>query len=322
MVDKFAHNILFYALKSSKFINELINLSDIGDMRKYVYQSKKTIMRNPMRVEIMHSIRLAQDDFKSTYFNSYDGECFSIEELLQEQKNFNMENVEIVGLNNTELCAIVKANYSTLKTICIISNEIDDLTCFRGCNALKSVSFVGDCKKLELWNFCLTPNITALKLELPKCEKLLDFNCLSGSSLKELYIAGYSRKVPDLTLFTLDNVCALKTISGLEQLSLYCNFSSDKLELLSLFSSLKNIKSLNLPNDLFTFNQFAWLSSKLEQVKGLGPILSYYADRSKDVTMFTVVGYDQPDVQDELPIIESFNKLKVENKDKILPPAN
>ena len=108
----------------------------------------------------------------------------------------------------------------------------------------------------------------------------------------------------------------------LKDLTLYCPFDMDKLNLIKTLAKLTNLEELNLPKTCFTFKEFAWLSSKLEGVKGLDAFLTYYKDFRRDIHMFVILGSDMVDVEDEVPYVEEYNYLKEEYKTLETPPID
>ena len=61
-----------------------------------------------------------------------------------------------------------------------------------------------------------------------------------------------------------------ETMPNLESLNLFIKKKKDKSKDLISLSKLENIKEIYLPKNYFFFNQYAWLTSKLPNVKGIG----------------------------------------------------
>ena len=288
-------------------------------MRKYTFTSKKSLKRNPMRFEIVNDIRAFDDESTNNYFMR-ENCCDTISDYLAIQENQNIVNLEVVGLNNEEISAIILGNKSTLQTVSIISEDLNDLSDFTHCNALKSLKVLSNANTITLFNCANNGSLKSLFLELPKCESLINLNGLENALIEELKIVGYERKFPDLTPFAFTDLSFLKSLTNLKQLSIYSHFDIDKYTLLNFFASLSSLTELNLPKDCFTFKQFAWLSSKLEGVKGLSAFLNYYKNFQKDIIMFVIIGSDTPDVEDETPLVEEYEYLKEEYKKVNKPP--
>ncbi len=286
-------------------------------MAKYTYNSRRTIMRNPMRIEVKHSINKVISD--SSFFN-HPNECDSISNFLSAQENQNIINLEANWLDSEELATIVLANKNTLQTVNLLSDNITDLSVFSHCVALKSVKLSSSATSLTLWDTAKNSLLESVWLELSKCETLNNLQGFENSTLKEFKLLGYERKVPDLTLISLDNLNWILSLKNLKCLSLYCPFNIEKSNLINTFAKLTNLEQLNLPKTCFTFKEFAWLSSKLEGVKGLDAFLTYYKDHSRDVHMFVIIGSDTVDVEDEVPYVEEYNFLKQEYKNLLNPP--
>lgn len=107
------------------------------------------------------------------------------------------------------------------------------------------------------------------------CNKIIDFNGLKSSKLKSLQLYGsngISSFTSKLIIDDLDIIINLKT---LEELGLDIVKNKDDSILLDKLSQLTHLKSISLPSNMFTFEQFAWLKSRLKNIEGLEPYLHY-----------------------------------------------
>ena len=212
-------------------------------------------------------------------------ECF-IEAL----KGNKHEAVELSGLLSEHIADIMPY----LKDVKYLSlfkcNRLEDLSFIEQLTDLREVYIYWNQKATKVFDAKKLPHLT--QLSIGDANKLTDFSGLVGSNIENLriwgcnFLGGFTPKtvIEDFEIFT--------KMPKLRSLNLVPvkNTNSQK-DLLAL-SKLSKLENLYLPEGYFTFEQFAWLSSKLANVKGLEPIWEY--ESLQDEPMWSVIGKKQP----------------------------
>lgn len=153
---------------------------------------------------------------------------------------------------------------------CDIKSEIKtlDLKCLKLCKKLETVEVQFHNKNVKLWNMRF--NHKLIDLKITDCKRLFNQKGLIGCNAKKVTIRRYSHGASDTKELLINDFSVLETMPNLEYLNLFIKKKKNKKEDLISLSKLSNIKEIYLPKNYFFFSQYAWLSSKLPNVKGIG----------------------------------------------------
>lgn len=147
-----------------------------------------------------------------------------------------------------------------LKTICVMSQ-----------NAVK------------LWDMSKNPRLKTVVLD---CPALCDIDGFVNSSVEKITVKSH---------FSPESVDAFATVENLHTLKLKYISVKNKENALISFSKCKSLEEIVLPRELFTFEQFCWLKSKIPACKGLFAEYDFFKDREKGCYAFSVIGSNMPD---------------------------
>ena len=202
------------------------------------------------------------------------------------------------------------------------------------CNKVEDLSFIEELTNLEAlyiyWNQKATKVFDAKKLEkltffsVEDANKITDFSGLEYSNIEYLSIWGcnflgsFTPKIAikDFSLFT--------RIPKLNSLDLVLIKNEDATSDLLELAKLSNLEKIHFTDNYFTFEQFAWLKSKLPNVVGLEPIFEY--ENWENETVWSVIGSKKPKAVKKQEKANEYKKMYYElvdlYKNQNLPPKN
>ena len=202
------------------------------------------------------------------------------------------------------------------------------------CNRIEDLSFVEELVNLQAlyiyWNQKATKVFDAKKLEkltffsVEDANKITDFSGLEYSNMEYLSIWGcnflgsFTPKIAikDFSLFT--------KIPKLNSLDLVLIKNEDATSDLLELAKLSNLEKIHFTDNYFTFEQFAWLKSKLPNVVGLEPIFEY--ENWENETVWSVIGSKKPKAIKKQEKANEYKKMYYElvnlYKNQDLPPKN
>ena len=159
---------------------------------------------------------------------------------------------------------IVSFKYCEIKE----ENKILDFRYLKLCKKLVSVEIAYHNKYVKLWNTRFNHKLEELKIT--DCKRLFNQKGLEGCSAKSVTIRRYAHGASDTKELMIKDFSVFETMPNLEELTLLVKKKKDKSKDLISLSKLNTIKKIELTKNYFYFNQYAWLSSKLPGVKGIG----------------------------------------------------
>lgn len=218
----------------------------------------------------------------------YTTDCFI--EALKENKH---DAVELNGLFQEHIEEILPY----LKNVKYLSlfkcNRVDDLSFIEKLTELRGIYIYWNQKASKLFDASKLPKLTMLSIE--DANKLIDFNGLEGSNIENLKIWGCNflgsstpkTIIEDFSIFT--KMPKLKTLNLVPVKN-----KNSNVDLLAL-SKLIKLEKFHILENYFTFEQFAWLKSKLPNTKGIEPL--YEWDNWKNEIVWSVIGKKMPTVK-------------------------
>ncbi|MBE6699723.1 MAG: hypothetical protein E7584_05760 [Ruminococcaceae bacterium] len=241
-------------------------------------------------------------------------DCFV--EALKENKH---DAVELQGLLPEHIADILPY----LKDIKYLSlfkcNRLDDLSFIEELTELRGIYIYWNQKATNLFDARKLPKLTVLSIE--DANKLTDFSGLEGSNIENLKIWGcnflgsFTPKtvVADFEIFT--KMPRLKVLNLVPVKN-----ENSRADLLAL-SKLTALEKFYILEGYFTFEQFAWLKSKLPHTAGIEPLHEW--KNWQDETVWSVIGRRKPTVKKSETADEyeaQFYALVAKYKTHVNPP--
>ena len=172
-------------------------------------------------------------------------------------------------------------------------NRLDDLSFIEELTELRGIYIYWNQKATKLFDAKKLPYLTQLSIE--DANKLTDFSGLEGSNIENLKIWGCNF----LGSFTPKTVIAnFEIFTKMPKLKIL-NFvpvknEDSRADLLAL-SKLTDLEKFHILEGYFTFEQFAWLKSKLPHTAGIEPLHEW--ENWEDETVWSVIGRKKPTVK-------------------------
>jgi len=215
----------------------------------------------------------------------------SLEEL---KKNHKIKSIMLNGFSQLDLEEFCKYAPESLGYLDLSHcPDIRDFSPFEKLINIQYINIEWNRKATKLWN--LSQNKQLTYLHMTDCNKVTDFSSLRDSNVVDLGLFGCNflgSFTPKLVIDDMDNIFQIKT---LKRLSLAIAKTYDIKKTLISLSKLNNLEMLRLQDDAFTFEQFAWLKSKLPNVVGLDGTKYFEFLINGEVTGFySVIGKRKP----------------------------
>ena len=156
------------------------------------------------------------------------------------------------------------------------------------CKNLKKVLI--DCCRgtVNLWQ--VSDNKLLQSLEITGVERLKNQQGLKNAGLSQLVIKNRNSNLNDTKKPVIKDFSLFSTMPNLNSLELFVGKKSNKKDDLIALSGLKSIQKITLPKNYFTFGQFAWLSGKLPETKGIGCIKDQRWNKRIEKYEYTING--------------------------------
>lgn len=275
----------------------------------YKYCVSKKIVRNPIR--FLNKISITNINHTSVINNYL--ECNSLDNVLKEDK---FTYLELIDLNNEDVNYIIDILKDYIEVIDIYDCDCN-LNILNKCNKLKEVNLRG-LNMSSLWN--LTNNKELTKISIIDLPNLNDIEGIRNSNLEHFEIKKGYKTIPNILEIKIKDFNIFKTLNNLKELSLFILNNDNPKEDLKALSELKSIEKLNLPKNYFTFKEFSFLKSKLDNLTNLGAIYHIAKDPSNEKVYYIVIGKDKEDFlyyedKDYNVYINEYEKLINKYKD-------
>lgn len=143
-----------------------------------------------------------------------------------------------------------------------------DLKFINQCNNLKRLKINIYNGRLILWNSKKTKKLK--EVEIVNAKQLLNQELLKGLRANKLIIRRHSHGCSNIKGLVIKDFNVFTTMPNLKELTLLIGNKKDKNSDLISLAKLSKLKYIELPKNYFFFNQYAWLTSKLPNTRGLG----------------------------------------------------
>lgn len=205
--------------------------------------------------------------------------------------------------------------------------DLDDLSFVEDLPALKTLEIYWNRKATKLFDASRMPALK--KLAVTDCNKLVDFSGLKNSNLEYLSLYGCNYLSSFTSKLDVGDLGFLEFLPKLEHLGLDFKRTCEESVYLKAIAQVKSLKSVNLRESFFTFEQFAWLSAQLPDLeKGLEPCVYYnsqwhrFVGIADGVDDYYIIGKHKTRVKREkaLKYIAAYNDLRRQFADTPEPP--
>lgn len=234
-------------------------------------------------------IRLcAYDEDIITYNQDYPGHdttnCFI--EALKENKH---DVVELCGLHYEHIIDILPY----LKDVKYLSlfkcQRLEDLTFIEELTELCGIYIYWNQKSTKLFNARKLKKLTMLSIV--DANKLTDFSGLEGSNIEKIKIWGCNFLSSFTSKLVISNFDIFTKMPKLKGLDIVPAKNKDSYADLLALSKLTALEKFCITRKYFTFEQFAWLKSKLPNTTGIEPLHEW--EDWNDKIVWSVIGSKQ-----------------------------
>ena len=287
---------------------------------KYKYSLKNKIVRNPLAIIKSLSIFLNKE---KSLFNEHKY-VDSLEEIIDVLKNNQCKSIELNYLQKEDIEQIINVCKDYVEYIDLFYCSCD-LSILKDCHNLKNVKCSGLENFTSLWDMTSNKNLSTLIIR--DCNELNDISNIKESSIENLEILKGYKTIPETLDININDFSIFLKCPKLKNLSLFINENENKEKDLLDLSLLTNLEKLHLPKSYFSFNQFAWLKSKLSNTKNLDSIYHIAKDPANEKIYAVIIGKDKPDFiyddgSDFISFINEYKSLIDKYKNQDFPPKN
>lgn len=254
-------------------------------------------------------------------------------ELLEELKNSQPapQSVLLCGIRTVkEVLEILSAN----------KDSIEVLDLFK-CPDLEDFSFLEELPRLKILNIYWNSKVTKLfdasrmgnlqKFEITDCNKVVDFSGLEYSNIEYLGLFGCNGCSSFTSKLDCGDLSFLKSMHKLNELRLDIMKTRTDDVYLKAIAEAKTLEQFFIKDSFFTFEQFAWLSAHLPNVKkDLEPCTYFISWRERgaeivpEVDEYWVIGRHKTYVKKQKAIryLNAYNALRAEYANQPEPPSS
>lgn len=197
------------------------------------------------------------------------------------------------------------------------SNLIYDLTPLEKCSKLESVYLEWNTRQETLWD--VKKNTKLKSFMIRDYYKVSDFSAFRNSSIESLCLFGCNGFSSFTSKMHIKDFSFITDMPCLKELRIDIIKDEPSEYYLTLISKCQGLEIFTVPDSFFTFQQFAWLKSKLTNVKeGLDCVHNYYKD------FYSIIGKRTPKNIDHISKTEKYQQrydsLVKKYENSIYPP--
>jgi len=218
-------------------------------------------------------------------------ETENVNDYIEFCKNENAKKIALLDIEQKEFDLIIERLKENIDEIEIYYSNLTTIIHHDKLSLCKKITRVLiECNrgKVALWDVSNNPMLE--KLEITGIEKLYNQERLMDAVVKALIIRNRDYSLSDTKVPIIEDFSVFETMPNLKILDLFVGKKKNKVDDLMSLSKLKNIEIITLPKNYFYFNQYAWLSSKLPHVKGIGCIKEEIWNKQIEKKEYTING--------------------------------
>ena len=218
-------------------------------------------------------------------------ETENVTDYIEFCKKDNANRIVLVDIGQEEFNLIIEELSEKIEYLSIwyspLKEKIDH--CFlEKCKNLKRIEIKCYKGSFRLWE--LKENPILEYLEITGIDKLVNQELLKGASVSELVIRNRDYSLGDTKVPIINDFSVFETMANLKILDLFVGKKKEKKDDLISLAHLSNVEKITLPKNYFTFSQYAWLNSKLTNVKGIGCIKEERWNKLIEKNEYTING--------------------------------
>lgn len=256
--------------------------------------------QNKMKDMNHDSYDLIVNAIDDKYSSTDDGGTYDIKEIENQIRKIKPKRLEITGFTQFEFDFIIPFIKDNLLSLSIFKcPKINDLNRIAELSELLYLDIYWNTKATKLYNI----GKKLKKLIIKDCNKLNDFEGLNGSKLESLQLYGSDGLSSFKSKLVIKDLSIVFRLNTLEELGLDIVKNFEDQDFLTGLSNMSSLRNIYLPKNMFTFDQFAWLQSKIKDTKGLEAYTFYDYDSS-----YQIIGKNKPN--------NIKNKIKAEEYKK------
>ncbi len=180
-------------------------------------------------------------------------------------------------------------------------NQKFDFTPLERCSELQSIQLYWNTKQDSLWD--VKRNKKLKNFEITEYYQVSDFSAFCGSSVETLCLLGCNGLSSFKSKMHVKDFSFVVNMPCLKELHIDVIKDESSEYYLNLISKCKKLEIFTTPDSFFTFQQFAWLKSKMPQIKqGLNCVYSYGNN------LYAIIGKKTPKTLDSLEKTQKYQK--------------
>lgn len=293
----------------------------------YTFKKKPLFINGKITYEYILSeeimpLYLGGSFFKTIQINNID----EFIKIFLESKDAN--HLTLNNISQNDFDKVIKTLSSKIEEIeyCDLRkhDKVLDLKVLKLCKKLKQVDIQYSDKTIKLWNMKFNHKLEEVSLK--GIRKILNQKGFNKANVRKLVIKRRTYLTSDTKELLIKDFSIFESMPNLKILDLFIKKKKNKKDDLIALSNLTNIKEIHLPKNYFFFNQYAWLSSKLNDVKGIGCINKMEYDHANEMNGYIINGsrmcwYIKENEKTKLnKYLKEFNRLVDFYKNQKEPP--
>lgn len=264
-------------------------------------------------------------DFFIKFFNSIDDSVISeggyykydeFERIIYDQKP---ERLVIAFEIQEELDYIINHIFSFVNSLSVVTkpNRKYDFKVFEKCSELETIQFNWNTKQDCLWD--VKKNKKLKNFELIDYYNISDFDIFRNSTIEVLNLYGCNGLSSFTSKMHIKDLSFILDLPNLRELRLDIIKDNDSSYYLNLLNKCTNLGVIYIPDNFFTFNQFAWLKAHLPNVNGLACVFD-----GKE--FYSIIGRRTPknlnDISKTFKYQKKYDLLVKKYKNDSIPPLD
>lgn len=292
---------------------------------KYCFGLSIKKLNNPTRFLKVHSLYCAESIVhcglsEKHYTND-------ISEVLHFFGDTNLVGVDIHNVDKCDVAKIIEVASTNIKILDITYCDFD-YSMIEDLVNVESINILHSTTPFRFWNLRNNIKLNSLNVWCHNCKQLECIENLANTSIENLVIRVCDSVPSRYTQTEIGSLKVLADIPNLKNAEVYVVSGSDKVEELLALANLKNIENLKLQKGHFTFEQFAWLKSRLSHIQELKCLYTYKYDDYYNCEAGVIIGKNKPNYYLDKSkkgldrYISKYNALVQKYKDIDTPPDN
>ena len=251
----------------------------------------------------------------------------NFDEVLQFFYDENLQGVSLSRTAQNEVDQILNVASAKIKHLELVFCNLDYAQIEKLEN-VETLEIMHTTKPFCFWSVGQNKHLKSLDVVFHNCKQILKLENLANTNIESLKIKTCN---PVPSRYNQTEIGSLKVLSLMPKLKfaeVYVVSKNDKVEELLAFATMQNLESLKLQKGHFSFEQFAWLKSRLQHLKDLNCLCSFKFDDYYGVEAGVIIGKNKPNYYLDYSkkgldrYVNKYNALVESYKNVELPPNN